>query len=165
MMIALMERTHGPALAAGIAQRLIYPRNSVEISGQRSVVSDRAPLSDPDVVRAIREMEERIETASSISEIASATNVSKRTLERKFRDLLNKTPTQVYLQCRLDHARRLLRNTSLTIREIALACGFSSMSYFCRSYKLRFRARPGSDRRLDYSLVEPESALGPTTGT
>jgi transcriptional regulator GlxA family with amidase domain len=114
-------------------------------------------------MRAVKAMGERIEAISSISEIASAANISKRTLERKFRQLLNKTPTQVYLECRLEHARRLLRHTDLTVRETALACGFSSMSYFCRVYKRRFRTRPGSDRRLDYSLVEPEAALGSAT--
>ena len=112
------------------------------------------------MLKAIEIMEARIETVSSISEIACATKVSKRTLERKFRQLLYQTPAQAYLQCRLEHAQQLLQNTDLKIREVALASGFASMSYFCRAYKRRFGRQPGSDRRLDYSLVEPGAVLG-----
>ena len=154
MMIALIERAHGPALAAGIAERLLHERSRAPAQDQRPLLRDRMRLNDRDVLRAIRAMEERIETACSISQIASAANVSKRTLERKFRQFLNKTPKQVYLQYRLDHARRLLRHSDLTVREIAMACGFSSISYFCRAYKERFAVRPSGDRRLDYSLVD-----------
>lgn len=163
MMIALLERTHGAALAAGVADRLMHVRGGRRNHRMFPASADPTPVSDPDVLRAIEIMESRIETVSSISEIACATNVSKRTLERKFRRLLNQTPTQAYLQCRLEHAQRLLRNTDLKIREVALASGFASMSYFCRAYKRRFRRQPGSDRRLDYSLVESGAVLGSGT--
>ena len=163
MMIALLERTHGAALAAGVADRLMHVRAGRRNRRMFPAFAGPTPVSDPDVLRAIEIMETRIETVSSISEIACSTNVSKRTLERKFRQLLNQTPTQAYLQCRLEHAQRLLQNTDLKIREVALASGFASMSYFCRVYKRRFRSQPGSDRRLDYSLVEPGAVLGSGT--
>jgi len=160
MMIALIEKTHGPGLASGIAERLIYGRNRAPAQEQRLALRDRVRLNDPDVLRAITVMENRIETTCSISHIASSANVSKRTLERKFRQHFNQTPKQVYLQCRLDHARRLLRHSDLRVREIAMACGFSSISYFCRAYKRGFSVKPGSDRRLDYALVEPGAEPG-----
>lgn len=159
MMIALLERTHGAALAAGVADRLLHVRGGSRSHPVFPASADPAPVSDPDVTRAIQVMKARIETVSSISDIARSANASKRTLERKFRQLLNKTPSQVYLQCRLEHAQGILRNTDLKIREVALASGFSSMSYFCRTYKQQFRRQPGSDRRLDYSLVEAGGVL------
>jgi AraC-like DNA-binding protein len=118
-------------------------------------------VNDPDVIRAIEIMEARIESVASISDIARSVEVSKRTLERKFRQTLGRTPSQAHLECRLEHARRLLRNTDLPIRELALASGFSSVSYFCRSYKQHFRRQPGSDRHLDYSLVGPRRRFPP----
>jgi AraC family carnitine catabolism transcriptional activator len=163
MMIALLERTHGAPLAAGVADRLMHVRGGSRSHRVFPASADPEPVSDPDVLRAIEIMEARIETVSSISEIACSTNVSKRTLERKFKQMLNKTPAQAYLLCRLEHAQRLLRNTDLKIREVALASGFASMSYFCRAYKRRFRRQPGSDRRLDYSLVESGAVLGSGT--
>lgn len=160
MMIALLKRTHGARLAVGVADRLMHVRGGSRRHRAFPASTEPTQLSDPDVLRAIELMEARIETVSSISEIACSTNVSKRTLERKFKRMLNQTPTQTYLLCRLEHAQRLLRNTDLKICEVALASGFSSMSYFCRTYKRRFGRRPGSDRRLDYSLVESRAVLG-----
>src|SRR3546814_14076397 len=84
---------------------------------------DQARVKDPDVIRAIGIMEARIESVSSISEIAQSAEISKRTLERKFRQVLNRTPSQAYLQCRLEHATRLLRNPHMQIREVAAASG------------------------------------------
>lgn len=153
MMLALLERTHGAALAAGVAERLMHHRDRGSCGPVLREARDQARVKDPDVIRAIGIMEARIESVSSISEIAQSAEVSKRTLERKFRQVLNRTPSQAYLQCRLEHAQRLLRNTDLQIREVAVASGFSSISYFCRSYKQHFRRQPSSDRRLDYSLV------------
>lgn len=160
MTIALLHRTHGAALAAGVADRLIHAGGARTGRAAAPASAGPAPACDADVLRAIGLMEAKVETVASIAAIACDANVSKRTLERKFRQMLGRTPTQVYLDCRLDHAQRLLRNTDMKIREVALASGFSSMSYFCRSYKRRFRRRPGSDRRLDYSLVETASPIG-----
>ena len=164
MIITLLERAHGAALAAGVADRVMH-----DVCGGRRnnrvfpASADPLPVSDPEVLEAIEIMETRVETVLSIDEIACVTKVSKRTLERKFRRSLNQTPTQAYLQYRLKHAQQLLQNTDLKIREIALASGFASMSYFCRTYKRQFHKQPGSDRRLDYSLVEPGAVLGSGT--
>lgn len=155
MMVELIARTHGASLAAGIGQRLLIRRDAP--AGE--TVADGTP-DGSEVRRALHVMEQHVETTASIGEIAAATNVSKRTLERKFRQQLNQTPAQIYLLRRLDHARRLLRHTDMTIREIATACGFASTSYFCRAYKHCFQRTPGGDRRLDYSLVEGEVVLG-----
>jgi len=160
MMIVLLEMTHGAALAAGVADRLMHVRVRDRTHRGFPASAGSATLSDPDVLRAIEFMEERIETVSSIYEVARLTGVSKRTLERKFRQLLDQTPTQTYLQLRLEHARQLLQNTDMKMQEVVLASGFASMSYFCRAYKKRFRRSPGSDRRLDYSRVESRAMLG-----
>lgn len=162
MMIALLEKTHGSHLAAAIAERLIYRHGCSSDQEQRPVLSDRFRTSDPDVLRAIAVMEDRIETTASVGQIAAAANVSKRTLERKFQRCFDMTPKQVYLQCRLNHARKLLRHSDMSVRETAIACGFSSISYFCRAYKQGFQIKPGQDRRLDYSLVEVHVGHAPT---
>lgn len=159
MMIDLIERSHGAELGVQIGECLLHKRIRASDQEQRSLLADRIRLRDPDVLRAIKVMEGRIETTASIAQVASEANVSKRTLERKFRSQFDMTPKQVYLRCRLDRARQLLRHSDMQVREIAAACGFSSNSYFCRAYKARFRAKPGQDRRLDYSLVhDPNSA-------
>ena len=64
------------------------------------------------------------------TEIARRTALSTRQLERLFRKYLNTTPTRYYLNLRIARARQLLRQTSMSILSVALACGFVSASHF-----------------------------------
>jgi AraC-like DNA-binding protein len=54
---------------------------------------------------------------------------------------------------RLEHAQRLLRDTTLSVTRIAELCGFNSVEYFCRAFRLakhispqRYRERARSQR-------------------
>jgi len=56
-------------------------------------------------------------------------------------------PPQIhYLHLRLDRARDLLKNTEMTVTEIALATGFGTLPGFSRQFKLRYRHSPRSLR-------------------
>jgi AraC-like DNA-binding protein len=48
---------------------------------------------------------------------------------------------------RLARAQTLLRESALTVDEVAAACGFSSTSYFCRAFKRGTRLTPSEYRR------------------
>ncbi|ORA35664.1 helix-turn-helix domain-containing protein [Mycobacterium aquaticum] len=58
--------------------------------------------------------------------IAKHAAVSRRTLNRQFRQHLNTTPLAVLAQMRVDHAKTLLETTSLPVDRIAEQCGFGS---------------------------------------
>lgn len=153
MMLAALERTHGPGLCSAIAERLVYPLARASRASQRLALGERLNLSDPAVLRVIALMEQHLEQPLSVSALCTKAELSRRTLERKFREQLRTPPNRVYLDLRLDGARRLLRHCTLSVREVSLATGFGSVSYFCRSYKRRFQVTPADDRQLDYRLV------------
>ncbi|MGL3210603.1 helix-turn-helix domain-containing protein [Bradyrhizobium sp. BR 1433] len=72
--------------------------------------------------------------------------MSLRHLERLFRQHLGCSLGEHYLSLRLDRARDLVRQTSLSVLEIALACGFKSASHFSRTYRARFGQAPRAER-------------------
>lgn len=76
-----------------------------------------------------------------------AGKITRRQLERLFRLHLNDTPSNFYLGLRLEKARKLLRQTDMSVLEVSIACGFESPSYFTRSYRARFVRCPREDRR------------------
>jgi AraC-like DNA-binding protein len=51
-------------------------------------------------------------------------------LERIFKQYLNRVPSQYYLELRLNKARQMLMQTSKSIIQIGLSCGFSSGPHF-----------------------------------
>ena len=63
-------------------------------------------------------------------DIAAAMNFHPYYLTRLFRQHYETTPYRYLMQCRMDHAVRLLQNTDMSINEIAQRCGFSTQSHF-----------------------------------
>jgi transcriptional regulator GlxA family with amidase domain len=63
-------------------------------------------------------------------------------LERLFADHLGTTIAKRYAEIRLKRARTLLQQSTLSVAEVAVACGFVSTSHFSRVYKARFGVRP-----------------------
>ena len=69
-----------------------------------------------------------------LKDISSSGNCCKTKCTSLFQKYLNTSP-MVYLNCyRLEKSVFLLRNTTMSITEIAYACGFSNSSYFCNFF-------------------------------
>ena len=84
----------------------------------------------------------------SLSDIASAANISRSEAERCFSMYLQKTPVDFLIQYRLQQSHLLLSNTTLTIQEISQSCGFHSASYFTRQFRKLYGYTPGVVRTL-----------------
>jgi transcriptional regulator GlxA family with amidase domain len=96
-------------------------------------------------------MEEHLEEPLPRSDLARRTGLSTRQLERLFRKYLGRTPTRYYQELRLYRARTLLTQTSLSVLDVALACGFVSASHFSKCYREFFRCTPREERQVPLS--------------
>jgi transcriptional regulator GlxA family with amidase domain len=106
-------------------------------------------------------MESNLETPLSREELANLAGCSLRQLERSFRNQLGKGVHEHYLALRLARSQQLLRETSLSILEVALATGFSSASQFSRAFSRKLGFPPRETRRRDReSLLFMESKAG-----
>ncbi len=83
----------------------------------------------------------------ALSDIATAANISKSEANRCFNSYMGCSPIDALIQYRLETARRLLRDSTLTLREISEACGFNSESYFSRRYRKVYGCAPGRVRK------------------
>ena len=78
--------------------------------------------------------------------IAASIGVSEVYLRRLFRKHYGQSPNQFLTNERLRRARELMWNPDLTLEEIALQSGFSTLQYFCRQFKKEFNVSPGRFR-------------------
>ncbi len=101
----------------------------------------------PDFGKLAQYMEEHIQKSASIAGMAKAGGVSKRTLLRKFKIQTGMSPMECLTQMRLSKACRLLRESSMEIKRIAISCGFPDSNYFSRQYKKRLGVSPRQFRR------------------
>ncbi|MFW6269361.1 MAG: AraC family transcriptional regulator [Bacillota bacterium] len=79
----------------------------------------------------------------SVSEMADMINFSKRHFTRIFKEQYGLSPQQYIIQCRLNHAAELLKNTDLTIKCISSKCGYSNYSHFSKLFKKKYGISPG----------------------
>lgn len=145
LMLHLIGRRHGPALALQVANSFITaPRHGNEPQMQRPSAD---PRLDPRVAQALRLMEARLDAPLPMPRIAAELGLSIRRLEGLFRDNLGLTPAAYALGLRLQAARRMLTDTSHPLSEVALRCGFSSPSALSRAFARAFGMAPGALRR------------------
>lgn len=83
----------------------------------------------------------------SPAQIAAAAGVCERECFRCFRQTLGATPVSILIGRRINAAMRLLDNKEMTITEIAVACGFSSVGYFGKVFRKKTGLTPGEYRK------------------
>jgi transcriptional regulator GlxA family with amidase domain len=147
MMLAVIARDHGAALAHEVAEQLLHPRIREPGERQRMDLRMRLGVAHPKLLKVVGLMEQAIEEPLSSQELAAAVNLSTRQLERLFFKYLGQSPAKHYLRIRLDRARALIRQTSMPLLTIALECGFSSASHFSRAYLDGFGKPPSAERK------------------
>ena len=89
------------------------------------------------IKKALRFMHEHFREPVRLDEIALQANMSKYHFSRCFRNLTGFPPNEYLIRLRLDHAKTLLENTSLSIRTIGEISGFQDEAYFSRLFRRR----------------------------
>lgn len=83
----------------------------------------------------------------SLQWLADSLGCSANYLSKLFHDELGEKLTHYIMRIRLDNALLALRDTTLSIKEIALACGFRDPNYFSRAFRQRFERTPKDYRQ------------------
>jgi len=146
LMLRLIEGTHGSGFSGEIADQMLHHPIRNATSPQRSTMGRSTETMLPLVREAMTLIEENIEEPLSVPEIAQTLDVSQRQLERQFKKHVGCTVVQFGLLRRLQNARLLLISTDLSVREIATASGFNTLSHFAFSFGKFFGRRPSEYR-------------------
>lgn len=147
--LGVIRLHHGRQLTEDIAEMFTLSVVRSEDDVQHIPLSDKQHSGHNYVVEALVLMDKNLEDPLPIQEIAALLNISVRQLERWFNSYFGKPPQCYYMEVRLLHAKRLLKQTNKSIMDIALACGFSSPSSFSKAYRNHFKQTPSQVRKVD----------------
>ena len=147
LMLKIIGDKHGAKLAANISEQFMCERIRSTEDRQRVPLHLHLGANQPKLTEAVTLMEANLEEPISLDELSSYVGISRRQLERLFQKHLNCVPTRYYLNLRLNRARLLLLQTSKSIVDIALACGFISAPHFSKCYRDMFGTPPRDERR------------------
>lgn len=93
-------------------------------------------------------LKENMQNDIKVSQIAKDLFLSKVTLLKRFKKEFSLTPGQALINIRVDKAKQLLANSSLSVGQIAEQCGFDNLYYFSNSFKNKVGMSPGEYRKL-----------------
>ena len=145
--LTLIEIIFGAAVQAPVKELLCVDRVRGREERQRVALQARFGTLQPKLTEAVTLMEANIEEPLSTDEIAQLAGVSRRQLERLFKQYLGTLPSRYYLELRLQRARQLLLDTNHSIVQVGLMCGFSSGSHFSTAFGALFGNTPREERQ------------------
>ena len=92
--------------------------------------------TDVDIVRNFHLLvEQHFKTKHAIEEYATLLNKSPKTISNLFSVISSKTPLQIIRERKMLEARRMLRYTDKSVKEIAYEIGFEDIQTFSRFFK------------------------------
>lgn len=120
--------------------------------------TQQVPVSDPLLARAMAAIYEG--SVLSVDDLLDVVPLSRASLERRFRQYLNRTPLQEIRRIRVAHVRQLLTATDLPLKDIASRCGYSSASRLIESFQQEAGQGPSSYRRQIAQERKPAAGEG-----
>lgn len=145
LLLAWLAREHGDALARQLGGKLGL--STLRARDERVLGDTQGhALMPPKLAEALTLMQSNLAEPLPTDDVARLVGLSRRQLERLFKQHLDALPSRHYLELRLNRSRELLQRTGQSILQVGLACGFSSGPHFSNAYKATFGCTPREER-------------------
>jgi transcriptional regulator GlxA family with amidase domain len=137
----LVRRDHGADAAATVARSLVTAPHR---SGGQAQFARTRPLHriDGQLGELLGGAVAHIREVRGVADLVAHTRISRRSMERHFRDRLGTTPRAWLTDQRVQAARELLEETRLSMEQIAERVGFGSSQAMRREFHLALRTTP-----------------------
>jgi len=106
-------------------------------------------VDDPLVFKALQMIWNQSYRNLGVEQIVNGLPVSRRTLERKFATVMQRSIKSEITICRLTRAKHLLTNTQLPIKHIAYAVGFSHTDRMLQVFQKKLGTTPSEYRKRE----------------
>jgi LacI family transcriptional regulator len=118
--------------------------------------TDRMAVADPEIAKALHFIRTHAHQPIQVSDILDDVPLSRRGFERRFFKCLGRSPLDEIHRIRIEHARKLLRETSLPMSMVAEGAGFGDGKQFSTLFKLKTGQTPSTYRR-EHAIPECRS--------
>ena len=87
------------------------------------------------IKKMIRYIQNNYTESISLKQLAQTANICEREVQRSFRNVIRQSPIQYLIHYRIEKACHMLDSGEQSIIDICNSCGFSSPSYFTKTFK------------------------------
>jgi AraC family transcriptional regulator len=127
----LVGRLYIESLANALAVHLLRDYSAT----QPCVSLYEGGLGDRQLLQVSEYINEHLDRDIKLANLAELIGISQFHFSRLFKQSMGISPHQYLLQQRLERAKQLLKQTQLSIVEVALQCGFSSHSHLTKQFR------------------------------
>ncbi len=146
LLLHLVRLDHGSNVANAAARRCVAA--PWREGGQAQFIEHPVPKDTDHSTAPTRKWAlDQLAEPLTLQDLARHAHMSERTFTRRFRAEVGTSPLQWLLQSRLDHARRLLESSDLTVTRIATATGFTDPTVLRKHFHTRLGLSPLAYRR------------------
>jgi LacI family transcriptional regulator len=97
--------------------------------------TDTLAITDVDVAAAMRFIRSHAHEAINVEDILRHLPVARRSLEKRFRSIIGRSPLEEIRKAHTDRAKYLLAETELSMPEVAEKSGYSSAAWFSKAFR------------------------------
>ena len=146
LMLALVEDHHGRDVASAVARNLVVFLRRSGGQAQFSEALRQQALESSALGGFTAFVQEHLHQALPVARIARSLGMSPRSLSRLCRERFGDSPAALVRRLRLEHARRLLEETSLPLKAVAHQSGLGDPSTLHRLFWSALRVSPAEYR-------------------
>jgi AraC family transcriptional regulator len=132
-------------LAHALATRLVQNHSNVQAGLSRNL-SGRG-LDRKSVAKVVDFIRAHIDGPISLADLAATVGLSVTHFARQFKASTGMAPHRLVISMRVDRAKALLTETTQSIAEVALDCGFAHQEHLTRVFAMHLGVTPAAFRR------------------
>jgi AraC-like DNA-binding protein len=114
------------------------------------------------IVRTIEYMREHLNESLRAATLAGVANMSLPHYFAQFKRVIGSSPIDYLIKLRMEHARRLLAETSWSVKEVAVSLGYEDPLYFSRVFKSINQTAPSNFRAHQRNAMSVENVPSET---
>ena len=111
---------------------LLLAQNQTELSSNSQ---NEGSQEMQHIKKMIRFIQNNYSESISLKQLAETANICEREVQRSFRNVIRQSPIQYLIHYRIEKACHMLDSGEQSIIDICNSCGFSSPSYFTKTFK------------------------------
>jgi transcriptional regulator GlxA family with amidase domain len=147
MALALIEHDTGPVVAGEVAREMVVYLRRDGAHRQDSVYLDYQTHLSPGIHQVQQHLVANPGARTTLGDLADLAGMSERNLTRVFKRATGISIHDFRERLRVERARDLMRNPTLTLDAVAAACGFSNGRQLRRVWTARYGEPPSAGRR------------------
>ncbi len=109
--------------------------------------TDVLAVDDAEVARAVAMIRDNAAVGITAQEVCDALKLSRSTMELRFKQAMGRTLFGEIRRVQLKRVESLVRESNLTLKQIAAQCGFASVQHMTTLFAARFGSPPAAYRR------------------